>query len=62
MTVIFPGLVRSTLFSFLLLIAATASLAQESETVAVPDLQTQLNQQAEQIAELQKLLKVKRGE
>ena len=32
MDVIFPGLVRSTLFSFLLLIAATASLAQESET------------------------------
>ena len=56
MTVIFPGLVRSTLFSFLLLIAATASLAQETETAAVPDLQTQLNQQAEQIAELQKLL------
>ena len=56
MNVILPRLVRSTLLSFLLLIAATASLAQESETAAVPDLQTQLNQQAERIAELQKLL------
>jgi phosphate-selective porin OprO/OprP len=56
MNMIRPGLVRSTLVPFLLLIAATASLAQENETAAVPDLQTQLNQQAERIAELQKLL------